>query len=73
MGSGGSQRSHPKFRNLVSKVMHDRHFSAGNLAVATSSGDLDAIQLRDQVVELKKQLNSITKERDMAKAQQVQL
>ena len=37
------------------------------------SGQMDAIALRDETVELKKALNVTLKERDLAKAQQVKL
>lgn len=35
------------------------------------SDDVDAIQLRDQLVHLQKEMNALMKERDIAKAQQV--
>ncbi len=43
------------------------------VATVTSSlsGEVDAIQLRDQLVHLRKEMNALKKEKDIAKAQQV--
>ena len=77
LAPAGSKRSHPKLRSVVSRIQHQRRYSASNLtsssagSKAMTSGDLDALQLRDELVELKKQMNIIVKEREVAKAQQV--
>ena len=61
-------------RGVVSRALHERRYTAGSLnarSAVSTSGDMDAIQLRDEVVELKKLMNAVIKERDLAKMQQV--
>lgn len=45
--------------------------AAQSPVVLSVSGQMDAIELRDEVVRLRKEMNTLTKERDVAKAQQV--
>ncbi len=54
--------------NSVKRERRRRDSVPGGGPVASSSGDLDAIALRDETVRLKQVLNSVIAERDLTKA-----
>ena len=62
---------HPKKRRTINCYSQPRGGSSRPNNPPTVSGQMDAIELRDEVVRIKKEMNGVMKERDLAKAQTV--
>ena len=58
-------------RRKSSATAHPRSSITTATATNSLSGQMDAIQLRDELVHLRKEMNALKKEKEIAKAQQV--